>query len=236
MTLQGYVDEIKLKLTAGVLKLEISDATIAACVNSALREIQRYISSTKLITIPFEPCIDLTNYKVSSVSSVMRAEGNLYSAKAGRGTVDPVYMSIIQNMANPNGAHGLTDFVYNFGAFNSALQIQNTLSTDLLFRFDKSTSKLYINCTFNMPSKITIEYIPRYDSVEEITSDYWQDVLFRLSLGLTREILGELRTRYVQSGALFTQDGESMLAQGRAEVSEIREKLEKYHNLIYGID
>ena len=52
------------------------------------------------------------------------------------------------------------------------LQTRNTVSTDLIFRFDKSTSKLYINVAFDKPNYITIEYIPRYDDVSQVVSDY----------------------------------------------------------------
>ena len=59
MKLQDYISEIKLELTGGLLELEITDETIAALVNKAFREIQRYIDIPKLITVPFASCIDL---------------------------------------------------------------------------------------------------------------------------------------------------------------------------------
>ena len=43
MDMRAYVDEIKLSVTGGVLELEIGDETIMQIVNSALRELQRYI-------------------------------------------------------------------------------------------------------------------------------------------------------------------------------------------------
>ena len=52
------------------------------------------------------------------------------------------------------------------------LQIRNTMSTDLSFRFDRHTNLLYINTNGDKPDYITIEYVPRYDSVDEIASDY----------------------------------------------------------------
>ena len=47
-----YRDEIRLALTGGVLDLEINDATLDKIVDSAFREIQRYIDITKFETIP----------------------------------------------------------------------------------------------------------------------------------------------------------------------------------------
>ena len=84
------------------------------------------------------------------------------------------------------------------------MQIRNTLSTDLAFRFDRNSNLLYINTSSGTPTYITIEYIPRYDSVEEIESDFWIDVLLKLSLALTKITLGRIRTRYTQSNALWT--------------------------------
>ena len=68
-----YVQEVKLLVSGGVLNLEIPDETIERIVLSAFRELQRYIDSTKFITIPYSPCIDMSEYDVNSVSRVYRA-------------------------------------------------------------------------------------------------------------------------------------------------------------------
>ena len=52
------------------------------------------------------------------------------------------------------------------------MQIRNTASTDLAFRFDRHSNRLYININGDEPTNITIEYVPRYDDVSEIVSDY----------------------------------------------------------------
>lgn len=52
MNMRGYIDEIKLSVTGGVLELEIGDETLTQIVNSAMREMQRYICSTKVVTVP----------------------------------------------------------------------------------------------------------------------------------------------------------------------------------------
>lgn len=82
------------------------------------------------------------------------------------------------------------------------LQLRNTVSTDLIFRFDRHTGYLYINVAFDKPKYITIEYVPRYDDVSEIVSDYWIDMLIRLSTALTKVTVGRIRSRYTQSNAL----------------------------------
>ena len=57
-------------------------------------------------------------------------------------------------------------------AYNTLLQIRNNAGADLSFIENKQSEKLYINANTNIPQAITIEYIPLYESVEEVTSDY----------------------------------------------------------------
>ena len=83
LTLEEYREEIKLKLTGYIIDIELDDETIDRVIHSALREMQRYLSSTNLLTLPFSKCIDLSNItdnngnpvKISSISRVYRAHG-----------------------------------------------------------------------------------------------------------------------------------------------------------------
>ena len=204
MQMQAYVDEIKLHLTGGVLQLEIDDATIMKIVDSALREVQRYIDITKLETIPFQRCIDLNPRKVTSVTNIYRAEGFTSDTVSDSVIQDPMLVQQWQLLAGNGNVLSMTDYAYNYAAWSTSLQIRNTLSTDLSFRYDKASNMLYINTSSGTPTLITIEYIPRYDSVDEITSDFWIDILMRLSIALTKITLGRIRSRYTQSNALWT--------------------------------
>ena len=130
----------------------------------------------------------------------------------------------------------MADYALNYAAWSTSLQVRNTLSTDLAFRYDKVTNKLYINVSSGVPTYITIEYVPRFDSVDQITTDYWIDILLRLSTALTKIAVGRVRTRYTQSNALWTQDGETILTEGKEELNAIREHLLANTQLTYGID
>lgn len=102
------------------------------------------------------------------------------------------------------------------------MQTRNTLSTDLIFRFDKHTHILYINCPWDRPAAITIEYVPEYKSVDEIVSDFWIDMLSKLSLAIAKQVLGRIRKKYTQSNALWSLDTD-ILQEGLEEEKEIRE-------------
>lgn len=238
MELSAYKEEIKFKLTGGVLECELDDKAFDIVLNAALREVQRYIDTTVIKTIPFDNCIDLSGYNVSSVSRVYRAKGFM----SGGGTVDgptpadPMYASQWQLLSGTGNMYNFNDYVYNYAAYNTLQQIRNTTSTDLAFRYDKSSNKLYINIATSKPQDITIEYIPRYNDVSEITSDYWIDIIVRLATALAKVTLGRIRTRYTQSNALWTQDGQQMLDEGTNELNDIREKLQASTQLCYPID
>lgn len=235
MNMQGYIDNLKFQLSGGLLEIELDDTALNQIMNMSLREIQRYINTTKLATIPYHKCIDLSEQKVSSVYRVYRTKGYMGNNTTQSG-YDPMYMSQWQMLAGgPNGLNN-QNYMYNYAAWNTTLQLRNTMSTDLSFTYDKTKGYLYINCPFDNPSEITIEYIPRYDSVEEIVSDYWIDKLCRLSVAYGKVALGRIRTRYTQSNALWTMDGQQMLEEGNTELSAIREELVANSNLMHPID
>lgn len=244
MNMDGYISEIKLKLTGSVLNLELDDTTLASLVNSALRETQRYIDITALKTIPYKNCIDLSEYKdlkINVVTKIYRSEGYAgntnegYSATDGY-YIDPMYASQWQLLSGTGNMYNFNDYVYNYSAWNTLLQIRNTTSTDLAYKYDRMSNKLYVNTSSNVPKYITIEYVPRFDNVEQIVSDFWIDVIIRMSVALAKVTLGRIRTKYTQSNALWQNDGAIILAEGTQELSELRQALNASTQLVYPID
>lgn len=242
MKMEDYINEIKLELTgSGVLELELTDEVLEKVVKKALRELQRYIDTTFIVTRKYEKCIDLSTFNppVSSVSSVFRTTGTIDASAETQGgqIIDPIQASQWQLLTNGAGStYSMSSWIMNFSSWNTMLQIRNTMSTDLSFKQDMQNKKLYINCSNDYPSDITIEYVPEYFDVEMIKSDYWIDVLVRLSVALTKVTLGRIRTRYTQSNALWTQDGETLLEEGNNELTDLREKLRVNSQVIYPID
>lgn len=244
MKKEAFRDEIKLRLTGNILELEIDDVTLDRIIDAALREIQRYICSTELITIPFRRCIDLSDkeqtggkkLKVSSVSRIYRTSSVGDTSTSSLNPTDPMYASQWQLLSGSGNLANFQDYMYNYASWNTLLQIRNASSTDLAFRYDKSSNKLYINVSGDNPGNITIEYVPRYDSVKDITSDYWIDMTMQLAVALTKVTVGRIRSRYTQSNALWTQDGAEILQEGNDELNLIREKLEANSQLVYPVD
>ena len=236
---QYYIDYIKLELTGNLLHLEIPDETIGKIVDACLVEIQRYIDETKLITVPYRSCIDLTNFKHSAIVKVYRPEAltGVGNSAIGHGSqVDPMYAQMWSVFSSGGTMYNLQNYVLNYMSYNTLMQINNTTTTDMAFREDKHANRLYINAPYNAPVMVTIEYIPIFEKVDEITSDYWIDMLKRLSLARTKQILGRIRTRVTQSNALWSMDGETLLNEAKEELDKITEQLKQNSVLFYPID
>lgn len=238
MQMSAYTDEIKLALTGGVLDLELDDAALQKIVNSALREIQRYICSTKIVTLPYQRCIDLKPYNPNSVTNVYRARADTSTSNSeyDYSGVDPVQVGLWQLTSNTGNMYNFTDYVSRFASWSTMQQIGNTLSTDLAYYYEDDTKQLYINTSLDQGSAVTIEYVPRFDSVDQIKSDYWIDVLMRMSKAIAKITVGRIRSKYTQTNALWQNDGSTILAEGTAELEELRTQLKHDSQLIFPID
>lgn len=132
--------------------------------------------------------------------------------------------------------YNFQDAMDNFLAWNTMLRLRNTTSTDLVHIFDEHDQKLYINAATNIPSLITISYIPQYKNIEDIKDDYWIDNLIQMCIALTKIAVGRIRSRYTQSNALWTQDGDKILQEGLDEYKAIQDYLRDNMDLIQGVD
>lgn len=240
MKLEDVLNEIKLELTGYVLDMEIEDETLVSVVKKSLRELERFWDETTMITVPFASCIDLNgeffNEKVSSIVKIYRTQG--VGDASGNLSVmnDPIQMAQFAIFSNGGTMYNLQDYVMNYASWMTMYKIKNTMATDLSFKEDRHNNKLYISVGSGAPSMITIEYIPKLTNVEDIKSDYWIDILIKYCVALTKVVLGRIRTRFTQSNALWTQDGEKILEEGNTELKELRELLRLNSNMTYLID
>lgn len=226
MKLTDYVDEILLKLGQGRVSIEIAeDGLIERVIQSAFREIQRYINVTKYATLKYSRCIDLSECGVLAVTEVMRTKSTTQSYDLP----DAIYLSLT---SYSGGANSMSDY----RSYIRTRQIKNTVNPDLNFRFDETTSKLYVTAQIPEPTSITIAYIPKLDSVEQITTPYWQDMLIRLALALAKQTLGRIRGKYTLNDSTFSLDSETLLSEASAELTEIRTTLQENSDMVLPID
>ena len=241
MKLEDVLSEIKLELTGYVLDMEINDETLVSVVKKSLRELERFWDETTMITVPFASCIDLDgeffNEKVSSIVKVYRTKGVGDTSGGVSVMNDPIQMAQFAIFSNGGTMYNLNDYVMNYASWMTVQKISNTMSTDIAFKEDRHNKKLYISLgNTGGAGLITIEYIPKLTDVEDIKSDYWIDILIKYCVALTKVVLGRIRTRFTQSNALWTQDGDKILEEGNSELKELREILRLNSNMTYLID
>lgn len=241
MKIEDVVNEIKLELSGGVLELEIEDATIKMLIQKALRELTRYWNETALITIPYASCIDFKNTPLAEANSIIKCYrtvgvGDGQTAN-GQKIMDPAYLQMWTIFSNGNIQYSLQDYIMNYASWSTLGQIRNTMSTDMSFKVDVQNKKLYINgYSMGAGDMVTIEFIPKLNHVEDIKTDYWQDILIRLSTDYVKIALGRIRTRFTQNNALWGQDGQAMLDEGNNDIKELRELLRQNSDYVYPID
>ena len=208
------VQYIESQLGAQVLDLELTPGDIKQIVEQCFEELVHYMTDIYTVTVPYANCIDLSKYNVDNVESVLRGQDSILTGM-------PFQMPTMDLM-NITG-------VYNLESYTNALLVKrnlNILATDMEFHWDKPNRKLYVYANPNRPTFVTINFKPEYYSVEDIREDYWETQLRKLALGMTKIILGRIRSKYKSSSAKFQLDGDTLLQEGNAEVQEVRKFLD----------
>lgn len=212
--MKSIVLYIQSQLGGQVLELELTPDQIKQIVEQAFEEIVHYMTDTYTVTVPYAQCIDLKKYHIDSVESVSRSQDSILSGVP--------YMIPAMQLSNVTG-------MYNLDGYASALSVKrnlNILSTDMDFIWDKPNKKLYITANPNIPTNVTIKFKPEYYSVEDIREQHWETQLRKLALGMCKVVIGRIRSKYTSNSAKFQLDGNTLLAEGNAEIQEVRQFLD----------
>lgn len=197
-----------------VLDLELTPEQIKRIVEYCFEELVHYMTDLYTVTVPYAQCIDLSKYNIDSVESVMRCQDSILTGIP--------FQIPTMDLMNVTGMYNLEDYT-------NAMVVKrnlNTLATDMDFLWDKPNRKLYVTSNPNMPTKVTINFKPEYYSVEDIREQYWETELRKMALAQTKIVLGRIRGKYTTSGSKYQLDGQTLLAEGTAELASIRDKLD----------
>jgi hypothetical protein len=116
------------------------------------------------------------------------------------------------------------------------LQQINTISTDLDFIWDAHNKQLSVTMNPPFTNMITIQYIPDYKDVEEITEVFWMDIILRLATAYAKQVIGRIRSKYTLNSSTYNLDGETMLSEANTEIQEIRSFLTANQDIVFPID
>lgn len=231
------MDEIKseVQFLMGIPANEnVEDLEIERSILIAFRELKRYIRTPVDKTVPYSTRLNLSelNIHTRTVLDVFAAiprigltmntidAGNVFQIAAAINTY-----SMIGNTTSLNIDPIMTEM--------AMAQVRNTLGTDFQWNFDKQNNVIYCAHRDPRPSVVTIRYVPDFQDVSEILGYTYIDYLVRMSVANYKLALGRTRSKYTVEGSNVTLDGETLLAEGNAELEAIRSELDnKQHKLV----
>lgn len=225
LSMDDYIENIMIKLGSPIVDIESKDQ-VEEIVKIAFEELKSYISDTETLTLPYSKVIDVSEYSINNVVYLMRSK----NVSGPGGFQDIMY---IYSRAN---AFGTSYTLADYSRTLLAQQNRNALATDLDFHFDKRENKLYVYAQQPVPTYITLVYTRDYEDVSDIIEPYWQNMLKRLSLAMTKEVLGRIRGKYTLNSATYNLDSDKLLAEAQAELTEIRTYLNNNSDLLLPID
>lgn len=225
--IDDYVNYIKIQLGGSVLQLECEDQ-IPEIVEIAFNEMRNAVTDINFLTVPYAPVIDVSGYNIASIHYLMRGTS---SSMGITQLQDAMYLYV--NQSQWALQHDYVDRVANAMLIQ---QNKSMLSTDLDFVYDKYENKLYIYEQQMHSETITIAYTRELLTVEDIFEPFWQDKLRRLALAMTKEILGRIRSKFKNTTSTYELDGDTLLAEAREELAEIRAFLDANNDVLFPMD
>ena len=250
MTLEEYTQNILRRLGDPFVDVDIKSAgvpdengntinMVPLLIQDAFQELKSYIDEVYYLTIPgVTSKVDLTEYHVRTVASVMRGSINSITAPE---TVDGLLFSPIALMTTQSQLMGFnpystSGYVQDFASSLQYRQLRNTISPDLDFTYDYPNHTLYIYQQIPTSPTLTIAYNKEYEDVSEIKDPFWINCMIRLGLAYVKESLGRARSKYELADAPYTLDGEQLLSEAQAELTEIRQFLNDNNEMFFPID
>lgn len=225
--IDDYVNYIKIQLGGNVLQLECEDQ-IPEIVEIAFTELKNAVTDINFLTLPYAPVIDVSEYNIAAVHYLMRGTS---SSMGITQLQDAMYLYV--NQSQWALQHDYVDRVANAMLIQ---QNKSMLSTDLDFIFDKYENKLYIYEQQMHSETITIAYTRELSKVEDLFEPFWQDKLRKLALAMTKEVLGRIRSKFKNTTSTYELDGDTLLAEAKEELSEIRAFLDANNDVLFPMD
>ena len=229
-----YKTHILNMLGGSVVDIELED-DIGKFIDLALFKVQPYINSTKFMTLPLQPVIDLKNKGVYSVTTVYSGAipvntgvsssltdgsllfgtsyANAFDPMIGIGSVDSIAISLLTNqvITTATGSSTEIDFIYK-------------------------DRKLYVNQVNLSATEITIEYVPMYEFVDDVTDPYWCHYILNIAIALTKIALGRARGKYRISNLSYEMDSDTLISEGNTELETLMNELRESNDTFYILD
>lgn len=224
MMIDEFVDEVDFNLP---MLTTADNVDLTKAVQLAFREVKRYIRTRVDKTVPFSTRIDLEKVGICA-TQILNVIPSVPRVGLTLGSIDSGNVFQIAAAVNQQSLIGNTSRL-NLDPIISEMamaQVRNTLSTDFHWRPDMANQVIYCTHKDPRPAMVTVQYTPDFKDVSEITQQSWIDYIIRLATARAKIKAGRVRSKYRIEGSNVSNDGETLLSEGNAELEQIREELE----------
>lgn len=227
-TREAIIAWTKAKLGYPVVEVELTEEQLDICVDDALDEIAPWVVQRQYVTVPASECIDLSEYNVSYVINVHKANGS-------GGTVDnksrvDVFDSSSYTMVR-NSYQGVTYARIESQLFDN---LQQSTKDNISYRYIKP--KLYLDVGVPTATMVTVEYSPNIDDLDSITDPMYKKFVKRFALAFARAMLSDIRGKYNVSGSPVELDGSTQESKSDKELEQLRQELKDTVNTHFMVD
>ena len=201
------VEMVKRKLGYPSISLEISDDDIESYVSLGVTKLQDHITWPKYITKSYATGvpIDLSKDKVFEVTNVFRT-----ADVSNIGPDGEMNIFGVRNLAD--------DMTLYLAAIKQRSDIESVI--DVAFRY--INGKLYLDDFYE---GVTIEYLPRLDAAEDVQEPWAIEWLVDYVTANAKVTIGMVRRKFTVNDSPVTLDGDGMIAEGEAKLSELNDTL-----------
>lgn len=241
LTKEQYVNFISTLLGGQTVDLELSDKEIGNLVDIALLKVKPYIGTTKLMTVNSSDAIDLSSKDVYAVINVYRGspiDAGEYTFNTDSDKSDDTILFSPSLFNYTNNLLGLSsvDSIAITTLTNQVINQAYGRSGDIDFDYDSEEEILYVDTGNSGTDALTIEYIPNYDDVSQISEPFWINFILNYAVALTKIALGRARSKYRLNDLPYEMDGDTLLQEGNQELENLQNDLKELDDLNYFLD
>ena len=229
MLTTDLVEEIKVDLGCDINSLGISDTSIDMKIKEAVRKISVYAPYVCTETLLVSGGKIELPEDTTSVVGIL----NMNKSSAQRSRV----------IADDTDLFSVSRYLYNYNDLMDPyifLMQKNAVSTLQSFvkmsdyHYDKHSHTVYISNYEG--EKLTVKYLRKYRSFEEIEDVDIQQIVKEYALALCKIIEGNIRRKLQSAPGAIQLDGDSLVSEGMSEKQIIEDRLvSEFQNIRFGI-
>ena len=213
--LERIIKSIKMSLGYPLVTVELSDEDIEFIVDESIQFLNQYASDTRYLTTTLATkSVDLTAEEFSDIHSVVQVMKSSQSRFSGNGELSfgPGYAT--SNIRSGAVSQTMPQVLLERRAMD---RLAGALEEPVSYR--QNGQVIYLSES----GTLTIEYVPKWKSVDELDS-YWYDVVTRYAEAKCKVTIGRARKKFTSSKALHEIDS-SMLEEGNEIIAKIIEEV-----------